>query len=231
MKRLLLMVVIAQGGCATDSHIRRTQEEGDHLRVELAETYVKKGAYDAAIPLLTRAAAQAPKDAYVRTLYGTVLREKGLYPQAERELKAAIDLAPKGASAWAEMGILYDLERRGDDAERAHRQALSLAPTNASYWNNLGFSLFIAGRAGEAVTALEKSLALDPGLTVAYNNLGFAYGKAGRLKDAERSFRTAGGDVAALVNMAIVYERNGDAEAAARLRAEAKARDPKVEVP
>ncbi|HKA86204.1 MAG TPA: tetratricopeptide repeat protein [Haliangiales bacterium] len=230
MKRIT-MVLIALGGCATDSHVRRTQEEGEHLRVELAETYIKKGAYDAAIPLLTRAAAQAPKDAYVRTLYGTVLREKGLYPQAERELKAAIDLNPRGASAWAEMGILYDLEHRGDDAERAHRQALTLAPASASYWNNLGFSLYVAGRTDEAVDALEKSLALDPGLTVAYNNLGFAYGRARRMADAERSFRTAGGDLAALVNMAIVYERNGDADTAARLRAEAKAKDPKVEVP
>jgi Flp pilus assembly protein TadD len=227
----MIMVLVATGGCATDSHVRRTQEEGDHLRVELAETYVKKGAYDAAIPLLTRAAAQSPKDAYVRTLYGTVLREKGLYPQAERELKAALDIDAKNASTWAEMGILYDLERRADDAEWAHRKALALAPQNGSYWNNLGFSLFVSGRTDDAVAALEKSLALDPGLTVAYNNLGFAYGKAGRLKDAERSFRTAGGEVAALVNMAIVYERNGDADTAARLRAEAKARDPKAEVP
>jgi hypothetical protein len=31
--------------------------------------------------------------------------------------------------------------------------------------------------------------------------------------------------------MALVYERNGDADTAARLRAEAKAKDPKVEVP
>jgi Flp pilus assembly protein TadD len=231
MKWMTLVLVVLGGACATDAHVRKTQEDGDRLRVDLAETYVKKGAYDAAIPLLTRAAAEKPRDAYVRTLYGTVLREKGLYPQAERELKAAIDLDPKNPSGWAEMGILYDLERRGDDAERAHRQAIALSPGNASYWNNLGFSLFVSGRTADAVAALEKSLALDPGLVVAYNNLGFAYGKAGRLVDAERSFRTAGGDVAALVNMALVYERNGDADTAARLRAEAKAKDPKVEVP
>jgi Flp pilus assembly protein TadD len=217
--------------CATESHIRRTQEEGDHLRVELAETYVKKGAYDAAIPLLTRAAAQFPKDAYVRTLFGTVLREKGLYPQAERELKAALDVDARSASAWAELGILYDLERRGDAAGQSHRQAIVLAPQNASYWNNLGFSQFIAGQNDAAIASLEKALALDPGLVVAYNNLGFAYGKARRLADAERTFRTAGGEVSALMNMALVAERRGDAETASRLRGEAKSRDPKVEVP
>jgi Flp pilus assembly protein TadD len=217
--------------CATESHIRRTQEEGDHLRVELAETYVKKGAYDAAIPLLTRAAAQFPRDAYVRTLFGTVLREKGLYPQAERELKAALEVDARSAAAWAELGILYDLERRGEAAERSHRQAILLMPANAAYWNNLGFSQFIAGQNQSAIASLEKALALDPGLVVAYNNLGFAYGKARRLVDAERTFRTAGGEVAALVNMALVAERRGDGETASRLRAQARSKDPKVEVP
>jgi Flp pilus assembly protein TadD len=217
--------------CATESHIRRTQEEGDHLRVELAETYVKKGAYDAAIPLLTRAAAQFPRDAYVRTLFGTVLREKGLYPQAERELKAALEVDARSAAAWAELGILYDLERRGEAAERSHRQAILLMPANAAYWNNLGFCQFIAGQNQSAIASLEKALALDPGLVVAYNNLGFAYGKARRLVDAERTFRTAGGEVAALVNMALVAERRGDGETASRLRAQARSKDPKVEVP
>src|SRR5262245_49205814 len=229
--KLIPLAALFLFACATDEHIRRTQEDGDRLRVELAETYVKKGAYDAAIPMLTRAAAQYPRDAYVRTLFGTVLREKGLYPQAERELKAAIDANPRGASAWAELGILYDLERRKDEAERAHRQATVLAPANASYWNNLGFSLYIAGQNDAAIASLEKALALDPGLLVAYNNLGFAYGKARRLQDAERTFRTAGGELGVLVNMALVAEQRGDRATASRLRAEARARDPKVEVP
>ena len=84
---------------------------------------------------------------------------------------------------------------------------------------------------GSAIASLEKSLALDPGLVVAYNNLGFAYGKARRLVDAERTFRTAGGEVFALINMALVAERRGDGETASRLRAQAKSKDPKVEVP
>src|SRR5262249_44819978 len=46
-----LLVLLA--ACATDSHLRRTEEEGERMRLDLAETYVKKGAYTAAIPLLT----------------------------------------------------------------------------------------------------------------------------------------------------------------------------------
>jgi Flp pilus assembly protein TadD len=128
------------------------------------------------------------------------------------------------------MGLLFDLMHRPEEAQRAHRAALLLAPSSATYWNNLGFSLFVAEQNDEAVAALEKALSLDPGLVVAYNNLGFAYGRRGDMADAERSFRTAGGEIGALVNMAIVHERRGDAETAARLRAEARDRDPKVEL-
>jgi Flp pilus assembly protein TadD len=206
-------------GCATDSHLRKTEEDGERMRLDLAETYVKKGAYTAAIPMLRRELADHPQSDYVRTLYATVLREQGLYPQAEREFKTALSLQPANARAWDGIGVLYDLMRRAPDAEPAHRRALDLEPGNASYWNNLGFSLYVARKNDDAIVALERALALDPSLAVAYNNLGFAYGRRGNDVDAERCFRTAGGEASARLNMAIVYDERGDAEAAARLRA------------
>jgi Flp pilus assembly protein TadD len=233
MRSIALSLVLLGGslaGCATSSHMRKTEQDGENLRVELAQTYMRKGAYDAALPLLKRALADKPKDPYLHTMYGTVLRERGLYPQAERELLSALAAEPKRASAWAEIGVLYDLERRSEEAEHAHRRAVELAPGNARYWNNLGFSLYVAGRVDDAIPVLERSLAIDPGMTVAYNNLGFAYGKKGAYKEAERSFRTAGGDAAVMVNMALVYEQNVDDATAAKLRAEAKAMDPSLEV-
>jgi Flp pilus assembly protein TadD len=216
--------------CASSSHIKRTEKDGEHLRMDLAETYVQKKAYGAAIPILRRQVLEHPEDARARTLFGVVLREQGLYPQSEKELREAVRLEPRMHGAWAAMGLLFDLMHRPAEAELAHRAALHLAPASAGYWNNLGFSLYVSGRNDEAIAALEKALALDPGLIVAYNNLGFAYGKRGSLTEAERSFRTAGGEVASLVNMAIVHEQRGDDETAARLRAEAKAKDPKVQL-
>lgn len=225
-KLITLMLVSVATGCATQKHIARTQAEGEALRVDLAATYVDKGAYDAAIPLLRRALLDKPKSSTIHALYGKVLREKGLYPQAERELIIARDLAPKSAKPHAEIGILYALERRQAESEVAFRQAVALEPRHAPYWNNLGFALYVGGKLDEAVTAFEKALSLDPALIVAYNNLGFAYGRAGNLVAAERSFRSAGGEVAMLLNMAIVYEEKGDLERAAQLRAEAKQMDP-----
>jgi Flp pilus assembly protein TadD len=217
-------VFLLLAACASDAHLRKTEEEGERMRLDLAETYVKKGAYTAAIPLLTRELAARPTSDHVHTLYATVLREQGLYPQAEREFRAALAIAPANARAWDGLGVLYDLMRRPTDAEGAHRRALELAPGSAEFWNNLGFSLYVARKTDDAIAALEKALVLDPSLVVAYNNLGFAYGRSGRLEDAERCFRTAGGEAAARLNMAIVHEERGDADEAARLLAPEAAR-------
>jgi Flp pilus assembly protein TadD len=227
----LLALVLACAACASQKHIQKQEEEGERLRIDLAETYVAKGAYTAAIPFLRRAIAENPKDAHIHVLYGTVLREQGLYPQAEKELRQATLLAPQSAEAWASIGILYDLMRRSSEANQAHHKAIELVPGNASYWNNLGFSLYVAGDDAGAIEALEKALALDPALVIAYNNLGFAYGRSGDLASAERCFRNAGGEARALMNMAIVHEGRGESDEAERLRAEAKARDPKLEDP
>lgn len=228
---VVLSLILGLGGAglagcgASKAHLQKAEIDGRLLRVELAQTYVGRGAYEAAIPLLRLAVAEFPDSPRVRTLYGTVLRERGLYPQAEREFLAALRTAPGFAPAWAGLGILYDLMRRPADAERAHRRAIALAPGVAAYWNNLGFSLYVAGRTDEAIAALERALALDPSLVVAYNNLGFAYGRKGDYANAERCFRGAAGgsgEAGAYLNLALVYEQNGDVAAAERLRSAAE---------
>lgn len=228
MKRLLVFMLAT--GCATSQHMRKTEEDGEAMRFNLAETYVRKGAYSAAIPLLRREVAAQPRSAKVHTLYGVVLREQGLYPQAEKELKAALAIAPSSARTLDAIGVLYDLMHRSEEAEASHRAALEVAPGEAMFWNNLGFSLYIAKKNEDAIVALERALALDPGLIVAYDNLGFAYGRRGDDASAERCFRTVGGELGQRVNMAIIYEQRGDADGATRLRADARALDPKVEL-
>jgi Flp pilus assembly protein TadD len=235
MRQVLLTVTVttllaatACGGLSK-AKILEAQREGEALRVDLAETYVEKGAFDAATPLLVRAVAELPDEPRVRFLYGVVLREKRLYPQAERELRKAVTLAPGYARAWDGLGVLYDLWRRPADAEAAHRRAVELAPDVAAYWNNLGFSLYVAGKTDDAILALEQALALDPSLVQAYNNLGFAYGRRGDMTAAERCFRAAGSEPMALVNLALVFEERGDAGRAEALRAEAAELDPSLE--
>lgn len=213
---LVVLLVIGCGGAAKQH--RQIARESESLRGDLAELYVAKGAREAAMPMLQRIITEQPKNARARVLYGSVLRDSGLYPQAETQLRAAIMLEPHRADAHAALAILLDLTGRHAPALRHHVRATKLAPGVADYRNNLGFSLLSAGEPAAAVPPLEAALALDPGLGQAYANLGFAYGYTGRFTDAERTFRAGLGEVAALLNLAMLHDERGDHDSAASLR-------------
>ncbi len=205
-------------GCAARKHHAKIARDAEALRFDLASLYVKKGAKQAAIPLLQNILRDHPKNIRARVMYGTVLRDLGLYPQAARELYYALSLAPKSAAAHAAVAMLHDLRRKPARALKHHLRSVQLAPNNATYRNNLGFSLFLAGKVNAAVVQLEQALRMDPNLVVAYNNLGFAYGQLKAYERAKRTFRAALGEASTLVNMALVYERNGKTTRALALR-------------
>jgi Flp pilus assembly protein TadD len=218
--RLLLATVttvflaVGCGGSAQRSKIENPEE----LYLELAETYVAKGAKEAAVPLLRRILAERPRDTRARVLYASALRDLGLHSQALAEFRRVLRLDANFAAAHAGIAILYDLDDRGKLAIRHHRRAVALAPGHAQYHNNLGFSLYLQGETDEAITELERALALDPGLAVAYNNLGFAYGSKGELRKARRMFEAIAGEATVLLNMALVHDRRGHPRKARKLR-------------
>jgi Flp pilus assembly protein TadD len=207
----ILLAVASLTGCgAAAQHQAQMVRQGESLRVELAELYVKKNARDAAVPLLQRILSEHPLDVRARILYGMVLRDQGLYPQAEAQLDRALKLAPGRADAHAALAILLDLTGRHAEALQHHERAVALAPGSADYRNNLGFSLLAAGDAAAAIAPLEAALALDPGLGHAYTNLGFAYGRVGRMTDAARTFRAGLGESGAETNLAILNAEHSE---------------------
>jgi Flp pilus assembly protein TadD len=211
-------VLLAIGcGAAAKQH-KQIARESESLRGELAELYVSKGAREASIPLLQRIITEQPTNVRARVLYGSVLRDSGLFPQAETQLRAALMLDARRADAHAALAILLDLTGRHAQALSHHMRATKLAPGVADYRNNLGFSLLSAGEHAAAVRPLEAALALDPSLGQAYANLGFAYGYSGRFTEAERTFRAGLGEVATLLNLAMLHDERGDHAAAAALR-------------
>ncbi len=207
--------------CGARKQHETLAEQGQDMRVELAATYIAKGARKAAIPLLRRALAERPNEPRIRVLYGTVLRDLGLYVQAEQQFKLALRHGPELAPAHASLGILYDLRQEPERAHEYHRRAVDIAPSHAAYRNNLGFSLYLAGDTRGAVRQLERALALDPSMTVSYNNLGFAYGRLGQFDKAKRSFRAVGTRPGMLINMSLVYEDQGDTDRATKMREQA----------
>jgi Flp pilus assembly protein TadD len=225
---VIVSLFVLLAACGAQRQHMQIQRAGEDLTMELAGLYVAKGAHSAAVPLLQRIITEDPKNLDARVLYGIVLRDTGLYPQAQRELEHCLRLAPRRGDVHAALGVLHDVWRHRDDALKHHQAAVALAPRQASFRNNLGFSLFLSGDTAGAIKQLELALAMDPSLSIAYNNLAFAYGRVGKFTDAERTFRATLGDAATMVNMALVYDDQGDSAQAESLRARAYALAPEL---
>src|SRR5262249_29738315 len=95
------VIALLAVGCSNKANLQKAEEEGLLLRMDLAHVMIHHGTYDAAMPLLQRLIAEAPKNVRPRILYATVLRQRGLYGQAVAQYREAIKLAPKDPAAYA----------------------------------------------------------------------------------------------------------------------------------
>lgn len=169
---------------------------------------------------------EAPKDAEVLVLRGTIYRERGLPAEAEADLKEAIQLDDL-PEAHAALGIMYDMTQRGELAEPHHQRAVQLAQGNPAYLNNLGFSLFLRKRYKEAIAAYQRAVRMSPVTPRIRTNLGFAYAAEGDFPRAAREFEMGAPPADAKNNLGLAYERKGDLTNAYALYIEALRLDPR----
>lgn len=81
---------------------------------------LESGKVDAAIPVLRRAVAQAPREPMIMTLLGHALvtsEDPALAGEAETLLKRAVALDRENPFTWYQLGVIYD--RRGDKPRAA----------------------------------------------------------------------------------------------------------------
>ncbi len=109
-------------------------------------------------------------------------------------------------------------------------QAQSLAGEDPDILMDRAELFTASGRPDEALTRYERILELYPNSFRAHLGLGLAASQVDQLDRAERAWRTAArlapGDGRALVNLGILYERDGDPDAAAASFAAALEIDP-----
>ena len=169
---------------------------------------------------------EAPEDAEVLVLRGTIYRERGLPAEAEADLNEAIKLADL-PEAHAALGIMYDMTHRGELAEPHHRRAVTLSKNNPAYLNNLGFSLFLRQKNKEAIEAYQRAVRMSPVTPRIRTNLGFAYAATGDFPRAAREFEMGAPPPDAKNNLGLAYERKGDLTNAYNLYIEALRLDPR----
>jgi Flp pilus assembly protein TadD len=223
--RAALVALLAAELCAC-SAFRQKRSDTFLARKRLTLELIEKRDWAHAFFYADELHREAPDDAEVLVLRGTIYRERGLPAEAEADLDEAIkrDDLPE---AHAALGIMFDMTGRGDKAEPHHQRAVALAPNNAGYLNNLGFSLFLRHKYQDAIGAYQRAVRMSPVNGRIRTNLGFALAASGDFPRAAKEFEMGGQPANAKNNLGLAYERKGDLGNAYALYIEALRLDPR----
>jgi Flp pilus assembly protein TadD len=224
MRRVALLALAAVVACSgTQGSLR---SDTFLARKRLALELIDKHDWTHAFFYADQLHREAPDDAEVLVLRGTIYRERGLPGEAEADLKEAIDLKDL-PEAHAALGIMYDMTQRGELAEPHHRRAVMLSKDNPAYLNNLGFSLFLRQKNKEAIEAYQRAVRMSPVTPRIRTNLGFAYAAMGDFPRAAKEFDMGAAPADARNNLGLAYERKNDLTNAYAMYIEALRLDPR----
>ncbi|KVM56401.1 hypothetical protein WJ58_13635 [Burkholderia ubonensis] len=175
------------------------------------------GRLDDAIASFRRAVALKPDYAEAHSNLGNALRDAHDPDAAMLSCAQALALRPDYAQAYNNLGNALQDKGELDAAGRAYDKALALEPAYAAACNNRGNVFRAQGRLDDAVSCYRRAVELQPDLYSAHRSLGIVLYERDELALAIESLTRAsqGGDAEAHFNLAAVFDRAGDLDAAA----------------
>ena len=105
------------------------------------------------------------------------------YAAAEKNFLIALQKAktPQArVNSLEALGTLYGMNNNLAQSERYLREAVQIEPRNSEAWAGLGNLAWVKGQVSEAISCYEKALAIRPGNYEAAMNLAMAYEKSGQ---------------------------------------------------
>ncbi len=172
---------------------------------------------------MQRALELAPESPDVRRQAAILSQELGRLGDAVEQARAYADVAPERAEAHAMLGEALLAASRPEASAEAFAAAVERAPDDLLLKGSLGRALVMAGRHEEGLPWLDEYLEHRPDDAQARLQRGTARLRERDLGGAEEDFRVAIRVAPHLPapyhNLAMVLQRTGRAEEAARLRA------------
>ena len=169
--------------------------EGSERRIDIlleqGRLVADRGNPHEALGLLTRARAEAPKDADVHYNLGVLYVRLAEYEAAVASFKEAVRLRPDLAKGHNNMGVAFDKAGKHEEALAAFQKATSVDPRFADALYNLGLVSFKMRKFKEARAAFEKALQVAPEMADAKFYLGEVYYQLGDSAKALRVYKEA----------------------------------------
>lgn len=161
------------------------------LVLALAEAYLEKQDFAAAIELIDGYLAGTPDNAAMWASLGNIYARKGDGIAAERAFAQSLSLDPMNLDAVLCQGDSLYKFGRTEEALAAFRRAIVLNPEDARGHFKLGSALAVAPDPAQAKATLLRAIELDPSNAAAYANLAGLFQRVGRLQSAIQAARQA----------------------------------------
>jgi Flp pilus assembly protein TadD/4-amino-4-deoxy-L-arabinose transferase-like glycosyltransferase len=182
---LLLALVAA---CVVNVPMKTSYDE---TRLNLGTELIRTGQPADAVPLLERAAAEAPDYGPPHFDLGVALDRTGQTARAIEEFAVAVRLQPDSLNVHETLAVaLWHADRR-EEAIAHYQEAVRLKPDDPVGQNNLANALLQQQRIQEAMPHFEAALKLKPDFAEAHSNLALAYQMSADFDNAVEHFREA----------------------------------------
>lgn len=142
---------------------------------QLAELAFAEQRPDAAVELVQRQMARAPRSGAIAHLLGRVHERRGQLENAERAYRRALEIEPTLTASYVALASLYARAEKYDQALQQIGAALKQGPRNLAAQMLEGVVYERKGDITRAIAAYEKALALNPRFAPAANNLAYLY--------------------------------------------------------
>jgi Flp pilus assembly protein TadD len=214
-------------------------------RNNLGAALSESGDFAGAAEQFTKVLSMDPENYKAYSNLGVALGRVGKFPEAEAQFQKALSINPDDPRTHGAFGAVLFNSGNLDQARVHLEKAIDINPGDADARNNLGGILARGGNFGEAIPHFEKALEYEPRSFVLHYNLGRALAANGRLEEGIRHVEQAaelsgGTEVVILERLSSLYvdarrtadalatarraldlaTRQGNAEAAGRLRAQ-----------
>jgi protein O-GlcNAc transferase len=185
---------------------------------------------EAALGLLSQAAAAAPDNTRYQFGLGQVLHSLGRWDDAAQAFRRVLAAEPDSADAHFALGVALQSQSQHQPAIAAFERAVQLREGFADALNNLGMSCQLTGRLAAALDAYRAALELRPDDAACLGNMGAVLREMGDIDRSVELLRKALGLEPARashsINLAIALSQRRDFTAAESLLRDTLTREP-----
>jgi tetratricopeptide (TPR) repeat protein len=160
-------------------------------RLQLAQAYIQRSAWQPAYELGQQIRQQDPQNAKAYQVLAAVYSGQGLNDPALTAIETAIALDPQVPWFYQDLGKIHLAKERYNEAIAAFEQAVKLDPQVAWFQFNLGEARVKQGDCAAAIAPLQRSIQLNPLFAWSYYYLGEAYLSLAQLDNAINQYRKA----------------------------------------